>query len=65
MKLTIDGREITVAGRATLLETARANGIEIPSLCDHPHLAPYAACRLCLVEVKGRRGYVPACSTEA
>jgi NADH dehydrogenase/NADH:ubiquinone oxidoreductase subunit G len=65
MKLTIDGREITVTGPSTLLEAGRANGIEIPSLCDHPHLAPYAACRLCLVEVKGRRGYAPACSTAA
>lgn len=65
MKLTIDGREIILTGPATLLEAARGNGIEIPSLCDHPHLAPYAACRLCLVEVKGRRGYVPACSTAA
>ena len=65
MKLTIDGREITLTGPATLLEAARGNGIEIPSLCDHPQLAPYGACRLCLVEVKGRRGYVPACSTAA
>ncbi|HSA94441.1 MAG TPA: molybdopterin-dependent oxidoreductase [Acidobacteriota bacterium] len=65
MKLRIDGREITLTGPSTLLEAARANGIDIPSLCDHPQLAPYAACRLCLVEVKGRRGYAPACSTAA
>ena len=65
MKLRIDGREIALEGRSTLLEAARANGIEIPSLCDHPGLDPYAACRLCLVEVKGRKGYVPSCSTAA
>jgi NADH dehydrogenase/NADH:ubiquinone oxidoreductase subunit G len=65
MKLLIDGRAIILEGPTTLLEAARANGIEIPSLCDHPGLAPYGACRLCLVEVKGRRGYVPACSTAA
>ena len=65
MKLLIDGRAIALEGPTTLLEAARANGIEIPSLCDHPGLAPYAACRLCLVEVKGRRGYLPACSTAA
>jgi NADH dehydrogenase/NADH:ubiquinone oxidoreductase subunit G len=65
MKLLIDGRAITAEGRPTLLEVARSNGIFVPSLCDHPALAPYAACRLCLVEVKGRRGFVPACSTPA
>jgi NADH dehydrogenase/NADH:ubiquinone oxidoreductase subunit G len=65
MNLTIDGRAITVEGRPTLLEAARANGIFVPSLCDHPGLDPYAACRLCLVEVKGRKGLVPACSAAA
>ncbi|MGZ5514730.1 MAG: 2Fe-2S iron-sulfur cluster-binding protein, partial [Candidatus Aminicenantales bacterium] len=65
MTFRMDGREITVEGRPTLLEAARANGIFVPSLCDHPALEPFAACRLCLVEVKGRRGFVPACSTAA
>jgi NADH dehydrogenase/NADH:ubiquinone oxidoreductase subunit G len=65
MTILMDGRPISLEGPATLLEAARANGIAIPSLCDHPGLAPYAACRICLVEVKGRRGYVPACSTMA
>lgn len=65
MTITIDGRTIAFEGRPMILELARANGIDIPSLCDHPLLEPYAACRLCLVEVKGRKGYVPACSTAA
>jgi NADH dehydrogenase/NADH:ubiquinone oxidoreductase subunit G len=65
MTILMDGRPITLEGPITLLEAARANGIAIPSLCDHPRLAPYAACRMCLVEVKGRKGYVPACSTMA
>ena len=65
MKLLIDGRTVTAEGRPTLLEVARTNGIFVPSLCDHPALEPYAACRLCLVEVKGRKGFVPACSTPA
>ncbi len=65
MTLRIDGLTVTVEGRPTLLEAARANGVFIPSLCDHPGLDPYAACRLCLVEVKGRKGLVPACSTTA
>ena len=65
MKIIIDGREIEIAGRKTILEVARENGIFIPSLCDHPRLQPFGGCRLCLVEVKGRRGYSPACSTQA
>jgi predicted molibdopterin-dependent oxidoreductase YjgC len=39
--------------------------VDIPSLCDHPRLDPFAGCRMCLVEVKGKRGFVPACSTYA
>ncbi|OGD20251.1 MAG: hypothetical protein A2Y70_01155 [Candidatus Aminicenantes bacterium RBG_13_64_14] len=65
MTLTIDGRAIAFEGRPTLLEVANANGIFVPSLCEHPGLEPYAACRLCLVEVQGRKGFVPACSTAA
>jgi formate dehydrogenase alpha subunit len=65
MTLTMDGRVLAFEGRPTLLEVAGANGIFVPSLCEHPGLEPYGACRLCLVEVQGRKGYVPACSTIA
>lgn len=63
MKVTIDGKTIQVKGRKTVLEAAREQGIYIPSLCDHPDLEPFGGCRLCLVEIEGRRGYPPACST--
>jgi predicted molibdopterin-dependent oxidoreductase YjgC len=63
MKFLIDGREIEVKDKKTILEVARANGIYIPSLCDHPRLAPFTGCRLCLVEIKGRRGFSPSCHT--
>jgi formate dehydrogenase alpha subunit len=65
MTLTIDGRTLAFEGGTTILEVARAAGIDIPSLCDHPGLEPFAGCRICLVEVKGRKGYVPSCSTPA
>ncbi len=65
MTLTIDGRPVTFEGRTTLLDVARANGIFVPSLCDHPGLEPFGACRLCLVEIRGRNRFVPACSTFA
>ncbi len=63
MKVTIDGKQVKVEGKKTLLEVARENGIDIPSLCDHQRLSPFAGCRLCLVQIKGRRGYLPSCST--
>ena len=62
MKIIIDGREIEAEGKRTVLEVARENGFYIPSLCDHQQLIPFAGCRLCLVEIKGRKGYLPSCS---
>ena len=65
MKLAIDGREVLCRSGATILEAARGAGIPIPSLCNHPDLEPFAGCRICLVEVEGRRDYAPACATSA
>jgi NADH dehydrogenase/NADH:ubiquinone oxidoreductase subunit G len=50
--LRIDGREVTAAAGTTLLEAARAAGIEIPTLCYHERLEPFGGCRLCVVEVE-------------
>jgi len=63
MRVTIDHLHCDVEGRKSVLEAARENGIYIPSLCDHPRLAPFSGCRMCVVEVRGRRGVVPACGT--
>ena len=49
--LTINGREIQAEEGATILDAARDNNIYIPSLCTNEAVAPYGACRLCLVEV--------------
>ena len=65
MKLAIDGREVLCRSGTTILEAARGAGISIPSLCDHPGLEPFAGCRICLVEVEGRRDFAPACATPA
>ena len=47
----------------TILSAARANGISIPTLCYHEALEPYAACRLCIVELASARGkLVAACA---
>ena len=49
--LTIDGQEVKVEEGTTVLEAAKGAGIEIPTLCYHPDLTPYGACRVCVVEV--------------
>lgn len=63
MKLTIDGKSIEAEGKKSILDVARENDIYIPALCDHPLLDPFSGCRLCIVEIQGRRGFVPSCST--
>ncbi len=52
--LKIDGQETVAKEGTSLLNAARELGIKIPTLCDHPALAPYGACRVCLVEVTKR-----------
>lgn len=54
--LTIDGRKVEALGGSTILEVARENGIEIPTLCFHESLEPYGGCRLCVVELVTTRG---------
>ena len=48
----------------TILELAKRNGIEIPTLCDDPRLDPFTSCFVCVVEVEGLRGLQPSCSTK-
>ena len=56
IRFTIDGQGFQVEEGQTILEVARRASIHIPTLCYHPALEPYGACRLCLVEVRwGRR----------
>jgi formate dehydrogenase alpha subunit len=62
IKATINGTVLTGSAGQTILGLAQANGIEIPNLCHDPRLRPAGACRLCLVEVAGQRGLVPACT---
>jgi bidirectional [NiFe] hydrogenase diaphorase subunit len=56
VNITINGRQIKAAEGATVLEAARKHNIYIPTLCANEAVAPYGACRLCLVEIKTARG---------
>jgi formate dehydrogenase major subunit len=60
--ITINGKTLEVAEGTTVLRAAQNAGIDIPTLCDHPHLTPYGGCRLCLVEVEGARTLQPSCT---
>ena len=60
--ITIDGVEVTTQPGKMVIEAAIAAGIYVPYLCYHPGMKPYAACRMCVVEVEGQRGYPAACT---
>ena len=63
IRLQIDGQEVRANEGMTILEAAQSVGIEIPTLCHHQKLKPYAACRICTVEIdiRGRSGLAAAC----
>lgn len=61
----MDGKEITVEDGQTLLDAARENGIEIPTICWHEATTANGLCRICVVEVEGWRVLQPACVVQA
>lgn len=63
VKLNINGQEFAASPGETVLEVARREGIDIPSLCHVSGAVPWAACRLCLVEVEGMDKLQAACTT--
>ena len=60
--LTIDGQPLRVAAGTSIMRAARAAGSDIPKLCATDSLAAFGSCRVCLVEVAGRRGMVASCT---
>jgi formate dehydrogenase major subunit len=63
--MQINGGQITFTAGQTILEAARTNQINIPTLCHLKGATPTGACRICVVEVKGARTLLAACSTPA
>jgi formate dehydrogenase major subunit len=61
--VTINGQELQVEEGQTILQACRVLGIEVPTLCYEPKLAPYGACRICVVEVEGRDDTPISCGT--
>ena len=61
--ISLNGLECEVESGITILEAARANGIEIPTLCNDEQLEPFTSCWICAVKLEGMRRYVPSCGT--
>ena len=59
--LTIDGVEVKTEKGTTILEAARQVGIDIPTLCFLKDINEMGDCRMCIVEVEGRRGFATSC----
>lgn len=64
IKLTIDGKEVEVEKGTTVLQAARKANIDIPTLCYLKEINAAGDCRMCIVEIEGRRGFVPSCITQ-
>ena len=63
--LKVDGKEILSSEGKTIMQAARESDLSIPSLCDSPELKGFGSCRMCVVEVEGRRGTAASCTTLA
>lgn len=63
--LMVDGVSVSVPEGTSILRAASEAGLSIPKLCATESLEAYGSCRLCLVEVEGRRGYPASCTTPA
>jgi formate dehydrogenase major subunit len=65
IKLTLNGKQVTAKKGQTILQVAEDNGFKIPTLCHDKELKPFGSCWVCAVKVKGRRGFVTSCGTDA
>ena len=63
--LEIDGMPVTVPAGTSLMRAASLAGIQVPKLCATDSLEPFGSCRLCLVEIAGRKGTPASCTTPA
>ncbi len=63
VSIRIDGKQYQAEAGWTVLRAAREAGFQIPTLCHNEKLAPFSSCFVCVVEVKGAKGFVPSCST--
>jgi len=65
VNLTIDGKNVEVPKGTTILQASAKLGIEIPTLCYLKEINEIGDCRMCLVEVEGKRGFATSCIQKA
>ena len=63
VSLTIDGQAVKVARGTSVMRAAAEAGIAVPKLCATDSLEAFGSCRVCLVEIEGRKGYPASCTT--
>src|SRR3979409_508906 len=63
--LEIDGMPVTVPAGTSIMRAASLAGIAVPKLCATDSLEAFGSCRLCLVEIAGRKGTPASCTTPA
>ncbi len=63
VSLEIDGREVTVPAGTSVMRAAALAGIDVPKLCATDTLKAFGSCRLCMVQIEGRKGYPASCTT--
>ena len=61
--LTVDGIAVTVPDGTSVMRAASLAGIQVPKLCATDSIAAFGSCRLCVVEIEGRRGTPSSCTT--
>ena len=64
IQIIINGKKIRTQEGKSIFEVSQENGIEIPTLCFHSDLKIRASCRICVVEIKGKKELATACSTK-
>ncbi len=62
--LSIDGNNVTVPGGSSVMRAAALAGVKVPKLCATDSLDAFGSCRVCLVEIEGRKGFPASCTTE-
>ena len=63
VSLEIDGQTVTAKAGISVMRAAEQAGIDIPKLCATDSLEAFGSCRLCLVQIEGRRGNPASCTT--
>ena len=64
VSLEIDGQSVSVPAGTTVMRAAMLAGVSIPKLCATDSQEPFGSCRLCVVEIEGRKGFPASCTTE-